>query len=76
MRKFFDDKDALHKKFKDELIKTALIFSKLEYILSYPFVFLGLRDFRYLGFVTCELFKSQHCLMFDCYTVFHYFISF
>jgi len=49
-------------KFKDELIKTALIFSKLENISSYLFLFLGLRDFRYLGFVTRELFTSQHCL--------------
>jgi hypothetical protein len=50
-------------KFKDELIKTALIFSKLEDTSSYLFVFLGLRDFRYLGFVTHELFTSQHCLI-------------
>jgi hypothetical protein len=42
-------------KFKDELIKTALIFSKLEDISSYPFVFLGLRDFGYLGFVTHDV---------------------
>jgi len=76
LRKFFDDKDALHMKFKDEIIKTALIFGKFEDISSYPFVFSGLRDFRYLGFVTHELFKSQHCLMFDCYTVFHSCIPF
>jgi hypothetical protein len=50
-------------KFKDELIKTALIFSILEEISSYPYVFLGLRYFRYLGFVTHAIFTSQPCLM-------------
>jgi hypothetical protein len=69
LRKFFNDKDALHMKFKDELIKTALIFSKLEEISLYSFVFLGLRDFRYLGFVTHELFTSQHCLILTSATV-------
>jgi hypothetical protein len=44
---FFYDKDVKHLKFKDELIKTALIFSKLDEISSYLCVFSGLRDFRY-----------------------------
>jgi len=50
-------------KFKDELQKTSLIFSKLEDISTYPYVFLGLRDFRYLWFITHEVFTSQPCLM-------------